>query len=240
MKLKLRDNPTKEEVEQAISENHIHINFVSPNSYEELFDKKKWMRTCPNTLKPNEYIYFNMNKEPELDELYGWFNYKEYYEKVANRLPDKANFLEIGTYHGASISYLGSLRQDLNLFSIDPFTSQGYMPWRHFKNIPNRAGYNMRNIKRFCKKIVLLDGFSDEFVGFFSDGFFDQIYIDGDHSYEQVSKDIKNYLPKVRAGGYISGHDYHEGGFPQIVRAVHENFEDVTRYEGTVWESKIG
>ncbi len=35
----------------------------------------------------------------------------------------------------------------------------------------------------------------------------DFVYIDGDHSYEAVSKDITLYYPKVRKGGVIGGHD---------------------------------
>lgn len=36
----------------------------------------------------------------------------------------------------------------------------------------------------------------------------DFIYIDGDHSYEGVKKDIELYWPKVRKGGVFGGHDF--------------------------------
>ena len=39
----------------------------------------------------------------------------------------------------------------------------------------------------------------------------DFIYIDGDHSLEGIYTDIKAWLPKVRIGGIISGHDYKDG-----------------------------
>jgi predicted O-methyltransferase YrrM len=35
----------------------------------------------------------------------------------------------------------------------------------------------------------------------------DLVFIDGDHMYDQVKKDIANYYPKVKKGGIISGHD---------------------------------
>jgi len=35
----------------------------------------------------------------------------------------------------------------------------------------------------------------------------DFIYIDGDHSYEQVIKDINNYYPLLKEGGILAGHD---------------------------------
>merc|ERR1712046_91775 len=47
----------------------------------------------------------------------------------------------------------------------------------------------------------------------------DLVYIDGDHSYEAVREDIKAWLPKIRRGGIISGHDYH---IMAVARAVNE------------------
>lgn len=35
----------------------------------------------------------------------------------------------------------------------------------------------------------------------------DFIYIDGDHSYSQAKKDMKNYFLKVKKGGLLAGHD---------------------------------
>jgi len=40
------------------------------------------------------------------------------------------------------------------------------------------------------------------------DGAFDLIYIDAGHTYINVYEDIQNYVPKVRDGGIICGHDF--------------------------------
>jgi hypothetical protein len=37
---------------------------------------------------------------------------------------------------------------------------------------------------------------------------FDLIFIDANHEYAEVKKDILAYLPKVRPGGILAGHDY--------------------------------
>lgn len=38
--------------------------------------------------------------------------------------------------------------------------------------------------------------------------YFDLVYIDGDHRYDAVKADIEAWLPLVRKGGIIAGHDY--------------------------------
>ena len=59
----------------------------------------------------------------------------------------------------------------------------------------------------------------------FADGSFDFVYIDGNHTYRGVKSDLEAYYPKVKADGFISGHDFsnHESaselGF-EVVRAV--------------------
>lgn len=40
------------------------------------------------------------------------------------------------------------------------------------------------------------------------DNYYDCIYIDGDHSYEGVKKDLENGYKKIKNGGFIMGHDY--------------------------------
>lgn len=42
---------------------------------------------------------------------------------------------------------------------------------------------------------------------------FDFVYLDADHSYEAVAADIAAWLPLVRPGGIIAGHDYVPDGW---------------------------
>ena len=53
------------------------------------------------------------------------------------------------------------------------------------------------------------------------DGSQDFVYIDATHTYEAVKQDSGLWLPKVKAGGSIGGHDYVEG-WPGVMKAVQE------------------
>lgn len=72
---------------------------------------------------------------------------------------------------------------------------------------------------------------SEDAVVFIGDGSCDLVFIDGDHSYEAVKSDIRNYLPKVRDGGILAGHDF--GQFGGVTQAVLE--EGLDGSMGTVW-----
>ena len=52
----------------------------------------------------------------------------------------------------------------------------------------------------------------------------DLVFIDGAHSYENVKQDIALWLPKVRKGGILSGHDY-SLEHPGVLKAVDEAFD---------------
>ncbi|MBU3591454.1 class I SAM-dependent methyltransferase [Polynucleobacter sp. 78F-HAINBA] len=55
----------------------------------------------------------------------------------------------------------------------------------------------------------------------FQDESFDLVYIDGDHTYEGVVKDLAAWYPKVKKGGIICGDDI---GWPGVKKAVDEFF----------------
>jgi hypothetical protein len=60
---------------------------------------------------------------------------------------------------------------------------------------------------------------SEDAVAEFEDNFFDYVYIDGEHSYAAVTRDLNNYFQKVKVGGYIIGDDY---GWTGIADAVQD------------------
>ena len=70
----------------------------------------------------------------------------------------------------------------------------------------------------------------------------DLVFIDAAHDYEHIAEDIKAWLPKVREGGILCGHDYLPGEYDGVVKAVDETFEKVDVEKDTVsavWSIKI-
>ncbi|MHA2313468.1 MAG: class I SAM-dependent methyltransferase [Candidatus Thorarchaeota archaeon] len=72
--------------------------------------------------------------------------------------------------------------------------------------------------------MILTSKMAHEFV---EDRSLDLIFIDALHDYESVRDDIGYWLPKVKHGGIMCGHDYENKRFPGVSQAVHEVFDEV-------------
>lgn len=64
--------------------------------------------------------------------------------------------------------------------------------------------------------------------------YFDLVFLDADHRYESVKADIQAWLPKVRSGGILCGHDSKQ---ESVQRAVKEclPWEQIELLRGLVW-----
>ena len=64
----------------------------------------------------------------------------------------------------------------------------------------------------------------------------DVVFIDADHKYESVKKDIINWLPKVKPGGYICGHDINQHWVQQ---AVTETIKTYSTGPDLIWYKQV-
>ncbi len=68
---------------------------------------------------------------------------------------------------------------------------------------------------------------------------FDLVFIDADHSYEATKADIDAWLPLVRVGGVICGHDYGIARYPGVRKAVDESLRGVQTTGGCMWWTRV-
>lgn len=170
-----------------------------------------------------------------------WFNYHEFYEFVASK--NYKTFVEVGVWKGHSITYLGSLLNDrnVNIHAVDLWDET-------YKTSNDSSAYECKemlydiykeNVKRANLKndINSIKSLSWEAASKFEDDSVDFVFIDADHSYESVIKDINAWLPKVKKGGIISGHDYFEGC--PVTKAVDELLPNRKTFKGNCWYLEI-
>lgn len=138
-----------------------------------------------------------------------------------------SKIVEIGCYAGESSEVFAKYFDSGLIFCIDPWKGVDGAPisedthnYTHKLDIAEKVFNVMR---RKYTNIVKLKGFDYEFLDTIPDNSMDGIYIDGNHYYESVKKNILAWLPKVKKGGYLCGHDYYSIT-PGVVRAVEEIF----------------
>lgn len=81
------------------------------------------------------------------------------------------------------------------------------------------------------KQVRVFRLLSVEAATLFPNEYFDMVYIDALHTYEAVTQDIKAWLPKVKMGGILGGHDYNK---KSVQRAVDEQLAGVWEFPGPI------
>lgn len=115
---------------------------------------------------------------------------------------------EIGLAEGFTTEFFLNINSTLTLYAIDPFAN--YIDWNGYNlNERERVGEEfLRRTQKFGDRLKFIRKYSDDAVSDIPDNSLDFIFIDGLHTYEQVSKDMMNYYPKVKKGGIFAGHDF--------------------------------
>ena len=89
-------------------------------------------------------------------------------------------------------------------------------------------------------RVVLHKQKTEEAVENFPDGYFDWIYIDANHTYDFIHKDLEMYRPKMKKGGIIAGHDYWVNRFDGVIKAVNEMIGEPEKvFPDTSWIKNI-
>ncbi|MEM9845451.1 MAG: glycosyltransferase family 2 protein [Pseudomonadota bacterium] len=128
-------------------------------------------------------------------------------------MPKGARCAEIGVWQGDFSAEILNITHPRELVLIDPWDLLAAKTDEHTHNqhadaLRMRAKYDsiMQTLGRLPNCIVR-KGFSAEVLESYPDGYFDWVYIDGNHTYEFVLNDILVSARKVRSGGLIAGDD---------------------------------
>jgi len=133
---------------------------------------------------------------------------------LASELPDNGNYLEVGSWMGlSSIIIANGLIANLNfntkIFCVD--TWEGSIEHESIPEVKKGMLYDtfLRNINEanVNKFITSIKGKSIDVANKWETPLLDMIFIDGDHSAEGCYNDIKAWMPNLRKGGRMLGHD---------------------------------
>lgn len=118
---------------------------------------------------------------------------------------------EVGAWTGLATCLL-SLIAEANkgkVYSIDWFKGSTATNLENAGWVFNIRGIFDKNLAQFeqTKTVEVIQKTSEESVKDFGDGSLDVVFLDADHRYQQVKRDIELWLPKLKQGGLLCGHD---------------------------------
>lgn len=127
-------------------------------------------------------------------------------------VPKHGVYAEIGVFKAVFSDVLCKELQPSQLVLIDLFsgiTNSGDQDGNNMETINIGHVYkHLMDVSRQFPSLQVKKGDSSSILHTFPDNTFDMIYIDGDHSYEGVKKDLQASIYKVKPGGWIMGHDF--------------------------------
>lgn len=126
-------------------------------------------------------------------------------------LPEQARILEVGSWTGASTTVLATLARSrgAQVFCVDTWrgTRQTHLePIADKRDIFGEFKSNL-DVDGLLPWVVPIVGDCDTVLPLFRDEAFDAIFIDAEHRYSAVRRNIVTLLPCLRQGGIMIGHD---------------------------------
>lgn len=198
-------------------------------------------QNAPARYVHGEQVYHELQKRNDWSSVPGFFNYWPFYQYVARQLKPGDTVAEVGVWLGRSSIFLAQElarqgKRDVKIIAVDNFRGESNQI-EHEATV-RAAGGSIRarfeeNIAR-CgveDRFQILEGDSALMASQVPDGSLAFCYIDAAHDYESVKRDIAAWLPKVKPGGMIAGHD---ADWDPVLQAVLEFFPKAI-VKGAVW-----
>jgi hypothetical protein len=164
------------------------------------------------------------------------FTYPNLYRAMVQHFGTGSHFVEIGCWKGQSASFMAveihNSRKKIKFDCVDH--------WSDGEGCPNPTWMPtgktlfdvfLSNTERVNHIISPVRMRSTDAAKKYWENSLDFVFIDGDHSYKECKADILAWLPKMKNGSILAGHDY--GWCTPVREAVHsalgegvEKFED--------------
>ena len=121
--------------------------------------------------------------------------------------------VEVGVERGVNATLLLNGMPDLTLFGIDCWEPyEGYREGDRYsaRRLDGFYALAKERLAPFAGRVILRKQFSVEASLAFADESLDFVFIDANHSFQSCTEDLTAWVPKVKPGGIVSGHDFYD------------------------------
>lgn len=151
------------------------------------------------------------------------------YHLITKYITEDTTMVELGSFAGIS-SELFALHCN-KIYCVDP-----WLPYWEIKDSDkmNDAENKFDSMAKNYTNVIKYKMKSDEASKLFENNTIDLLYIDSDHSSENVEKEINLWIDKIKKDGFISGHDFN---LPTVFNVVTKYFDPtfIEIFNDTSW-----
>lgn len=171
---------------------------------------------------------FNIRLQPDTDHRYNYQSMpleislnREGLAKLFNELfsgPEYFSGGEIGVEQGEYSEVLAKASPSATLYLVDAW--KAYKGYRDHVSQSKLDGFYEKVKERMAQygdRVNIWRAFSAEAARDCQNESLDWVYIDANHEFSHVVADLAAWVPKVRVGGIVSGHDFFTSGGPYHV-----------------------
>lgn len=159
-------------------------------------------------------------------EIEGWASagMELIYANFVEKFPSSSHFVEVGAFAGRHFMFMAQQATAADKWFYMDAIDLWIQEWK---------GQEVKSIFRENLKKIQMDTQhrarshqedSVQAAVLFEDQSIDFVFLDADHEYESIKAEIPVWLPKVKPGGWIGGHD-HTSSYPGVIQAVSEEFK---------------
>jgi predicted O-methyltransferase YrrM len=152
---------------------------------------------------------------------------------AANCCQDQQSIVEVGVFSGSLSEWILRMLPAATLTMVDRWAVCGpsddvttpldQSEWDDIRAIATQR------VQRFGDRARIIHASSVDAAATVPDGSVDVVFIDADHTHEGCAADIAAWWPKVKPGGYLSGHDW---GYPAVDIGVERAVREFCKREG--------
>lgn len=151
-------------------------------------------------------------------------------DNLLKELPKNAICAEIGVYNGELSQRILNRKNPKELVLIDAWSMDFMKDNSHVQNSFTQEKFDKIYLNVLTKlqkyeNVKIIRKNSIDAMKLFSDSYFDWIYIDASHEYQDVLNDLELALIKVKSDGIIAGDDYVDAKGKwgnDVIRAVND------------------
>jgi predicted O-methyltransferase YrrM len=186
------------------------------------------------------------------EDIPGFFDFQDIYTQAVEEAQEGDILVEVGSYLGKSTVFLARQLIDsgkyCSFFAVDTFNKPGWVrvteafgasplpvppEMAKFSLLYDAFRYNLARCG-VDGVVQILPQLSTIAARSFPDNSCSFVFLDADHEYSSVKEDLEAWVPKVKPGGIIAGHDYEDPLWPGVAKAVNEKCSKVEK-RGNSW-----